>query len=112
MHRSNSEQCGNPETYKFRFALDLMLPYAQHAPAGPAKTGVGAPVADPVRIDLLLPERRQFVTPDGKPPAVPEVAVHEDHDAAVPDDKIGRARQIPCVGVRAKAGLLKKAEHE
>ncbi len=112
MHRSNSEQCGNPETYKFRFTLDLMLPYAEHTPTGPAETGVGAPVARPVRIDLLLPERCDFVAPDGEPPAVPEVAVDEDHYAAVPDDKIGRARQIPCVGVRAKAGLLKKAEHE
>lgn len=50
------------------------------------------PITATVPFDLILPVGLEFPSPNGKTPAVPEVAVHEDDQPRSREDKIRFAR--------------------
>src|SRR5579872_4065596 len=98
---SPESACGHPSANRLRdsrctslwFGLDLVLPESNHDPSEFSKPGEVEFVTPAIVLDFRAPVRSQFVSPQRKAPAVPEVPVYENRNLTSTECEVGTAWQ-------------------
>lgn len=100
---SPRQQFFDPGDARVAVMLHLVLPEAADRPSSPPEPPEVPGVPQAVRLDRGLPCLGQLVPPDGKPPPVPEMPVHEDGHHGDAEQDVRAAEQVLGVSLELPA---------
>src|SRR6266851_1523308 len=90
---------------------NVVLPEPDNVPASAPQPAEVQSIAPPVSFDLGTPVCRQARVPLGEPPAVPEIAIYEDHHLLARENHVRAAGQRHDVRAVAQAAAVGDAAH-
>ena len=88
-----------------------MLPQTDNPPSEPTKATVVSAIPAAISINFCLPFFGELAAPLRKSPPVPEIAINEDGNFLLPEDKIRPSWQIPGMAFPRKATFGQGGHH-